>query len=90
MENREKIVCRTGDVFEHKSGGKYICVAEDLTPNNAPTLQNLLSGWTFQAHGVGRYDNNTIDWDYSTGGYFDEKKLSEYLKNKHKRNEFDN
>ncbi len=89
MDNREKIVCRTGDEFEHRSGGKYICVAEDLTPNNAPTLKNLSSGWIFQAHGVGRYDNGTIDWDYSTGGQFDDERLSEYLKERHNRNEID-
>lgn len=89
MDNREKIVCRTGDVFEHRSGVKFVCIAEDLTPTNAPTLKNLSSGWTFQAHGVGRYDDRTIDWDYSTGGYFDEEKLSEYLKAQYNRSEID-
>ena len=33
-------------------------------------LQGVTSYWTFIAHGIGRYDDGSIDWDFSTGGYF--------------------
>jgi len=35
-------------------------------------LQGVVSKYTFTAHGIGRYDDGSIDWDYSSGGYFAE------------------
>lgn len=33
-------------------------------------MVNVLSGWSFLAHGVGIYPDGRIDWDYSTDGRF--------------------
>ena len=35
-------------------------------------MKNIKSGWTFMAHGIGIYIDSRIDWDYSTGGRFEE------------------
>ena len=35
-------------------------------------LQSVASYWTFIAHGIGRYDDGSIDWNFSSGGYFAE------------------
>ena len=39
---------------------------------------NIASGWTLSAHGIVRYEDGTIEWDYSKGGCFNEGKLKEY------------
>lgn len=49
------------------SSGTYRCI--DSWCREA-ILQNLRSGWTFLAHGIGCYADGAIDWDYSTGGSF--------------------
>lgn len=49
------------------SSGTYRCIDSWYCE---AVLQNIRSGWTFFAHGIGRYDDGTIDWDYSTGGSF--------------------
>ena len=33
---------------------------------------NTKTGWTLTAHGLVQYEDGTIEWDYSTGGYFGE------------------
>lgn len=33
-------------------------------------MRNIATGWTLKAHGCGVYPDGTIDWDYSTNGYF--------------------
>ena len=80
--SRKSIIVKKGDIFTHTNGSQFICIDEDLT-SNRPTLQNMASGWTFQAVDVGAYDNGKIDWAYSVGGRFDEQKLNEYLKTHH-------
>lgn len=34
-------------------------------------MQNVASGWTFEARGIAIYPDGTIDWDYSVGGHFE-------------------
>ena len=68
METRKKFTPEPGKIYTNKGGGTYLCV-RSFTPET-PTFVNTLSGWTLRAHGVGIYDDGTIDWDYSTDGYF--------------------
>ena len=35
-------------------------------------LQQVRTGWTFKAHGTNLYADDSIDWDYSSDGYFAE------------------
>lgn len=44
------------------------CVASFA--DNSAIMVNMKSGWQCMAHGIGMYDDGTIDWDYSTGGRF--------------------
>lgn len=51
-----------------KDGGeKYLCLTSD---QSGADMRNILSGWTFRAHCINRYEDGSIDWDYSTGGRF--------------------
>ena len=67
--SRIRITPEVGRIYENEGGGTYKCIDYD---GNTPIMQNVKSGWTMHCHGVGQYENGTIDWDYSTGGYFDE------------------
>jgi len=62
---------KRGGVYTHRShsNGQYQCIRESKTEGKA-TLVCLRSGWTFVAHGCGFYSDGTFDWDFSTGGYF--------------------
>lgn len=65
---RTKFNPEIGRFYKSKGGSEYFCIAAD--ENGNAIMQNILSGWTFIAKGCGVYEDGTIDWDYSTGGYF--------------------
>ena len=67
--NRKPFTPKPGETYRNHGGGSFKCLG---TPDQAGAfpMRNTASGWTLQAHGVGIYDDGSIDWDYSTGGYF--------------------
>lgn len=56
-----------GEVYENVGGGMYRCL---MIGDGSALMRNVLSGWTFIAHGLGVYADGRIDWDYSTDGKF--------------------
>lgn len=64
-------VLAPGKIYRHRNAasGIFLCLRTDGTGAVAQ-LRNLVSGWTFWAHGCGFYQDGSIDWDYSTGGHF--------------------
>lgn len=56
-----------GETYRNRAGGTFYC----MTGGETPIMQNVASGWTLVAHTVTVYDDGTIEWDYSTGGYFE-------------------
>lgn len=69
---RRNVVLETGKVYRNRGGGEFRCVTPGYLPiekGNA-RMQNVKTGWTFLAHGVQMYEDGSIEWDYSTGGYF--------------------
>ena len=70
---RTKFTPEVGKIYQNQSGGTFRCLEVVGLPfENKAILQNTESLWTFQANGCGMYDDGTIDWGYSTGGYFAE------------------
>lgn len=66
-----------GEIYRNHGGGLFRCV--DYFPDIANTIMmKLKSGWTFQAHGIGIYEDGSIDWDYSTDGTFNRILLEVY------------
>lgn len=61
-----------GCTYENAGGGIFRCTNLFNFFFNDAVMQNIKSGWTFVAHGVGVYEDGRIDWDYSTGGRFEE------------------
>ena len=47
------------------------------SPRYCAEMQNIKSGWTFIAKGIIRYNDGTIEWDYSVGGHFEQKEGGE-------------
>lgn len=59
-----------GAVYENHGGGTFRCLRNK--GGTTAVMQNVKSGWTFTAHECRRYGNGTIEWNWSTGGRFEE------------------
>lgn len=57
-----------GDYYINAGGGYFYC--EERLDNDIYIMVNAASGWRFKAHVITRYEDNTIEWDYSTEGTF--------------------
>ena len=60
-----------GETYRNVSGGSYRCLRAGHGSSSA-MMVNVKSGWTFIAHGLRRYFDGCIEWDYSTDGCFGE------------------
>ncbi len=69
---------KVGKLYKLKATGqKYRCIDVFINTDTAAAtllLRNETTGWTITAHEVTLYSDNSIEWNYSTGGYFDNKK----------------
>lgn len=61
-----------GKVYKNKGGGVFRC---NSVLSDGADITNIKSGWRCIAHSITLYDDETIEWDYSTDGYFDEEAL---------------
>ena len=68
--NRKPFTPQPGASYRNQGGGNFVCIAA-TEENDVFIMQNQASGWTFNAHGVGIYDDDSIDWNYSTNGHFE-------------------
>lgn len=61
-------------IYRNRNGKDYICITPSYLPckEGEEKMRNMETGWTFRAHGIILYDDGTIEWDYSTGGHFEE------------------
>lgn len=66
-----------GQIYTNDNGAKYYCERLQHGSLFNVWMINIKSGWSFLAHGVGRYPDGTIDWDYSTDGRFTDFRLQE-------------
>jgi len=75
--NREPFEPYPGRIYTNRgSGARFLCIASGDDPFFA-VMKNIVSGWIFEAHNIGIYDNGTIDWNCSKGGFFKEMTESE-------------
>lgn len=61
-------VLEKGEIYRNRGGGAYMC--NDIVPDGA-IMTNIESGWRCTVHNITRFDNGTIEWDYSTNGHFE-------------------
>ena len=63
-----------GQLYTNRNGREYRCLAVWETPNqngkHSARMLRVKDGWTLAAHGVMRYEDGTIEWDWSLDGYF--------------------
>lgn len=60
-----------GEIYRNAGGGTYLCRRAHDGSSTA-RMVNVKSGWDFLAHGLRRYFDGCIEWDYSTDGCFGE------------------
>ena len=56
-----------GKWYENQGGGIFLCLSSNPF---GITMQSKNTRWTFDACGVGIYEDGKIDWDYSLHGHF--------------------
>lgn len=61
-----------GDLCELPFGGRYVCVRVTDNRQHNAMLKNILSGWTIEAHHIYKREDGRVEWDYSSGGHFEE------------------
>ena len=66
---RKKFTPAIGQTYKNRGGGTYRCL--NTYKDHDAKMVNTATGWTLIAHGCGSYEDGTMDWDYSTGGYFE-------------------
>ena len=70
--NRKPFTPQPGTGYKNQGGGIFDCIGTpDPERGDAVLMRNRASGWTFYAHGIGIYDDDSIDWNYSTDGHFE-------------------
>lgn len=69
---RTRFTPEAGKTYENEGGGSFHCLSSG--PAGEAVMQNVASLWTIDAHGCGIYEDGRIDWDYSTGGHFRERR----------------
>ena len=75
-KNPQRFSPAEGKVYTNAGGGKYLC--QIASPGSCDAwMQNTASGWTLLAHGIVRYEDGTIEWDYSTRGHFEKIRRAE-------------
>lgn len=58
-----------GTIYKHHDNGNtYMCLMSDKEDARLMCMEG--HHWTILAHSVHVYEDGTIDWWYSTGGYF--------------------
>ena len=70
-QNPQRFAPRMGEEYENAGGGRYLCTRSWDEDTWTARFLNTASGWELVAHGIVRYEDGTIEWDYSTGGHFE-------------------
>ena len=71
-ENPKPFTPVKGEVYENVAGGKFLCESgwEDEYKRPCGWLINTKTGWSLTAVCIVRYEDGTIEWDYSNGEGF--------------------
>ena len=71
-ENPKPFTPVKGEVYENVAGGKFLCESgwEDEYKRPCGWMINTKTGWSLTAVCIVRYEDGTIEWDYSNGEGF--------------------
>lgn len=62
-------ILEVGKVYKNRGGGEFLCLGP--YEGDSFCLVNIKSHWRFIAHTITTYDDATIEWDYSSHGFFE-------------------
>ena len=75
----ERVLLKVGELYElHTYRQDYkgmvlqclrILTDDYYSPYSA-VVRSTITGWTMMVHGTNVYEDGSIDWDFSTNGYF--------------------
>ena len=78
----ERALLKVGELYElhtdrqdHK-GTVLECLrilTDDYYSPYSAVVRSTITGWTMMVHGTNIYEDGSIDWDFSTNGYFSTK-----------------
>lgn len=70
-------VPQVGQVYQNRNDRSYLCLSVEKRPllnDTTAQMRRTSDGWTLTAHGLIRYEDGTIEWNYFTGGRWSESK----------------
>ena len=70
-QNPQRFAPIPGEVYENAGGGRFKCTSRES--RTTAWMTNVASGWECYAHNIVRYEDGSIEWDYSTDGHFTDK-----------------
>lgn len=78
LENRDSALPLVENhIYTNHNGSDYLC--KSISDSNSAVMERIKDGWTLTAHGIQKYADGTIEWDYSTGGRWVRTSLDEKL-----------
>lgn len=57
-----------GVIYTNRYGGEYLCIK--VLDDRRAVMRRTITGWTCTVHGVKQFEDDTIEWDYSTNGHW--------------------
>lgn len=80
----ERVYLKVGSLYRLHDRDGYILECIRLLPDDfyspfSARVRSTVTGWTMDIHGVNQYEDGSIDWDYSTNGFFTDKDESGVL-----------
>ena len=57
-----------GEVYTNRNDRDYLC--KKIRGPGCYIMERITDRWTLEAHIITRYEDGTIEWDYSTGGHW--------------------
>ena len=71
----ERVFLKAGCLYKHHDReGKVIecigLITDDKYSPYTALVRSTITGWTMIIHGVNQYEDGSIDWDFSTNGYW--------------------
>lgn len=70
--NPQRFEAIPGEIYTNAGGGRFLC---ERSYGFDARMTNVASGWSCYAHGLVRYEDGTIEWDYSTDGAFTDREI---------------
>ena len=70
-----RVMLEVGSLYKLHDRDGYVLeclrvMSDDYYSPYSARVRSTITGWTMDIHGVNMYEDGSIDWDFSTNGYF--------------------